>query len=192
MGRAEALEGGSPAQAACLFGAAAQAPAKQFGGAGDPGALEGVDGDAGGIAEDGVVESELFGADVIKPGWLACGEGEADGTHALFGEMFVSLQYAGAIGEFPPEEGEVDGGAVVTIDAGGGAGGAVEGGQGPGDDFGEEGEGRWGGDARRQDAREEVEDDGSWMVDCRASREGGAGFSSLALTSDLCLPAPGR
>jgi len=43
-------------------------------------------------------------------------------------------------------------------------------------------------DGKTQDAREEEEveeDDGSWMVDCGASREGGAGSSSLALTSDL-------
>jgi len=60
MGWAEALECGSPAEAACLFDAAAQAPAQQLGSARNPGALEGVDGDAGGIAEDGVVESEGF------------------------------------------------------------------------------------------------------------------------------------
>lgn len=58
VGRAEALEGGVPADLVPELHAPADARTKQIGGPGDPGALEGMDDNASLIAEDGVVEGE--------------------------------------------------------------------------------------------------------------------------------------
>ncbi len=56
VGRAEALEGGIPADLVPELHAPADARTKQIGGPGDPGALERMDDNASLIAEDGVVE----------------------------------------------------------------------------------------------------------------------------------------
>ena len=178
MGGAEALEGGVPAEAGPLIGSAALACAEQFGCPGDPGSLEGVDDDAPWIAEDAVVETQGLAVNLIETEWLVPDQLQADGTHALIGQVPVGLEHAGGIRELPLEEGEMDGGAVVAVDAGGGAGGAMERGQGAGDDFGEGGVGgRWsvvccllsvvGG--RRLwivDRGWGIGDRGSWIVDC--------------------------
>ncbi len=58
MGGAEAFERGFSAELVPLFFAAADPIAEECAGAGNPGALEGMDDDAGRIAEDRVVEGE--------------------------------------------------------------------------------------------------------------------------------------
>ena len=61
MGGTEALEGGFSTDLSPLLDATPDTFAQQIGGPGNPSALEGMDDDARGIAEDGVVEGESGG-----------------------------------------------------------------------------------------------------------------------------------
>ena len=139
----EAVAGGFHVELVPLGHAAADAVAEEGFGAGDPGAFEGVDEGAGGVAEDSVFEGEGFVADLAGMGRLVADKFQADVAQAFLGQVDECLHDGMAIGcgEIPLEEGEVDSGAVIAVDASDGAGGGAESGERAGGDFRKEGEG---------------------------------------------------
>ena len=126
MGGAEAVQGGLPAEESFLLQATAVAVAEEAVGAGDPGALEGVDDHASRVVKDSVIKGEGLPIDLIGAGREVIDESHADGSHADFRQVFVCFQNVPCIRKIPLEKCHKGGRPVVEFDAGGSAGGTMQ------------------------------------------------------------------
>jgi hypothetical protein len=148
VGGAEAMDYRLEAETSYAEGAAEIGVEQSFG-TGDPDSLEGMDRHAGGVAEKRVIESDGLVTNLIDTRHAMFDEGHPYGTHANVGQVFEGFKDVVGVRGIPLEEGQMDRGAIVAVDASGGAGGTVERRNGAGNEVGEGGE-----------------CGGLWIVDC--------------------------